>query len=407
VLCAVVALKNKNREQRQLSMRDGGYYAIKGFDYQIDKTILEIVSCSDGQTPIFIEQIQDINADNFVMQIKYKETQKFLPSKIKAPIIQLLTEFIKCADSDDRIYYLYCYFLDKDQGEHTLTLDHLNKTLGNKCNDFTVEVREQFITNFVLVFSPDFQTQFDKVISQIKSSFGCVTHEEAVVHYSTIVRELRAVVVDNVDPTKRVFTKQQLTTLIANNKKVVFDSAFMHLMDEAKRFKFIQSNFVKPRKNSSNCIFIGEPETDAAMSLEKMIVDFIDSYYNKATWDIVPPTFIISDSNIEGVKKELIRHEIIFNDGYEAIQFSYNVFTSKPVINRKVASGGKKATDSLGAISFKIRLISFSTYESLSVQDSLPDMIYAFNAPDAYIPEGISTISIDCLKTTRIYELLK
>ena len=388
-------------------MRDGGYYAIKGFDYQIDKTILEIVSCNDENTPIFIEQIQDINADNFVMQVKYRETQNFLPSKIKAPIIQLLDEFIKCADSEDRIYYLYCYFLDKEEGEHALTLDYLNQILGNKHDQFTEEVKEPFVTNFVLIFPPDFQSQFNKVIEQIKIVFGCVTHEEAVVHYSAVVRELRAVVVANADPAKRVFTRQQLATLIANNKKVVFESGLTQLMDEAKRFKLVQSNFVKLRKNHVNYIFIGDIETDTSVPLTKLIVDFITDYYNKATRDIVPPTFVVSDANINDIKKELIKKEIIFNDGYETIQFNYRIFAAVPISNPKVVSGGKKTTDSLGAISFKVRVISLSTYESITTHELLPDMIYAFNVSNIVFPDDVPILVIDCLSTKRVRELLK
>ena len=72
-------------------MTDGGYYAIKGFEYQIDKTILEILK-GDDETTICLEQIQDINSDNYVMQVKYKETQKYTPSKIRNPVIQLMEE---------------------------------------------------------------------------------------------------------------------------------------------------------------------------------------------------------------------------------------------------------------------------------------------------------------------------
>jgi hypothetical protein len=388
-------------------MIDGGYYAIKGFDYQIDKTILEIVSCNDENRPIFIEQIQDINAANFVMQVKYRETQSFLPSKIKAPIIQLLDEFIRSAASEDRIYYLYCYFLDRDEGDHILTLDYLNQILGNKSGQFSEAVKKQFVANFVLIFSPDFQAQFNKVIEQVKNVFGCATHEEAVIHYATIVRELRAVVVANTDPKKRVFTRRELTTLIANNKKIVFDSELTQLMDETKRFKLVQSNFVRLRKNHINYIFIGDIEPDASMSLKKLVIDFITDYYDNATRDIIPPTLIISDAHTNDLKKELIKKEIIFNDGYETIQFNYKVFTIPPILNPKVTSGGKKATDSLGAISFKVRLISLSTYEAIATHKLLPDMVYMFNAPNVTIPEGVPSLAIDCLRAKRIYELLK
>ena len=57
-------------------MKDGGYYAIKGFDYQIDKTILEVLKQPNGDEEVAIEQIQDINTNSYVIQDKYKETKK-------------------------------------------------------------------------------------------------------------------------------------------------------------------------------------------------------------------------------------------------------------------------------------------------------------------------------------------
>jgi len=74
---------------------EGGYYAIKGFEYQIDKAILEILNSSNEKTPVYVEKIQDINSTDFVMQVKYKEKKEFTPSAIKKPVIQLLEEFNK------------------------------------------------------------------------------------------------------------------------------------------------------------------------------------------------------------------------------------------------------------------------------------------------------------------------
>ena len=72
-------------------MTDGGYYAIKGFEFQIDKTILEIFNAKDA-VPICLEQIQDINSNNFVIQVKYKETQSYTPAKIKEELLSIVVD---------------------------------------------------------------------------------------------------------------------------------------------------------------------------------------------------------------------------------------------------------------------------------------------------------------------------
>lgn len=72
-----------------ISEEDGGYYAIKGFLYQFDKSIIELLSVG-GSQEIFIEHTQDINYQNYVLQIKHKEASKYSNSKIREPIIKLL-----------------------------------------------------------------------------------------------------------------------------------------------------------------------------------------------------------------------------------------------------------------------------------------------------------------------------
>ena len=73
---------------------DGGYYAIRGFLYQYDKYIWELLN-SSSDTSINIENIQDIDSDNYVMQVKYRESINYSPSVIKEPIKKLIEVFTK------------------------------------------------------------------------------------------------------------------------------------------------------------------------------------------------------------------------------------------------------------------------------------------------------------------------
>lgn len=56
---------------------DGAYYALKGYAYQFDKTILAILGETDPSRPVGFERIQDIDNGDYVLQIKFKETQDF------------------------------------------------------------------------------------------------------------------------------------------------------------------------------------------------------------------------------------------------------------------------------------------------------------------------------------------
>ncbi len=70
-----------------------GYYAIKGFLYQHDKAILEILMRDKG-VPVYIERIQNIDCENYVLQVKHREAADYSASKIREPIIKLLDTFV-------------------------------------------------------------------------------------------------------------------------------------------------------------------------------------------------------------------------------------------------------------------------------------------------------------------------
>jgi hypothetical protein len=143
---------------------DGGYYAIKGFEFQIDKTLLEVLDTSDNQSVVRLEQIQDIDTDDFVMQVKYKEASKLNPSVIRKPIVQLIEEYSSEPSKD---YILYCYFADNNGYSEDVDSELLDKILGVKKDDFTDALKSGFLNKFQLRFSPEFQSQYESVVARI------------------------------------------------------------------------------------------------------------------------------------------------------------------------------------------------------------------------------------------------
>jgi len=151
-------------------------------------------------------------------------------------------------------------------------------------------------------------------------------------------------------------------------------------------------------------LFFGENiQIDATCNLNKLILDILDFYYKKAVYTIKPLTLVISDNAIDGVKKELIKKKIVFNDGYEKIYFNSELFFRDPIINRKII--GKSSSDSLESISFKLRIISHSTFTNISEYRLSPEMIYYFNVDEVNIFKNISALKIDGLNTSHINKI--
>jgi len=146
-----------------MNNNNGAYYAIKGFLYQFDKTLIEILQNQDKT--IGIEKRQDIDIQNYVIQVKHKETQNYLPSKIKKAVIQLLELFKK--DKTQK-FCLYCFFKDKSPSIHKFDLTELDNVLGDKKEDYISYLKEEFISSFEISFSNNFEEQFEILIDLIK-----------------------------------------------------------------------------------------------------------------------------------------------------------------------------------------------------------------------------------------------
>lgn len=383
---------------------DGGYYAIKGFEFQMGKAILEVLDSDDENKEIAIEQIQDISSDDFIMQVKYKETQNFTPYAIREPIIQLISDFIS-ADSQQK-YRLYCYFKDKDDGIENIDLAYLKTILGKKVNSFTAEQITSFLSVFQLIFAKSFQDQFTSIISKIRGNLLALNEDEAIFCYANIAYFLRELIIENKNKKDRVCTKKQVFEYVKDGKKLIFNSSFKKYGGEKEYLRFIKSKFVKAKKNQENFIFLGDVVVDGSVSLGKLVLDIIGKYYEKAQHDIKPLTFIVFNKKAaERIKIDLINDKILFNDGYEHIQFDGDLFFKKPIVNKKTVGNTGKASDSLGDISFRLRILSKAKFLEIKNHNIRPQMIYYFDSEVLDVFNDVSFIKIDELNTKEIVDI--
>ena len=75
---------------------DGAYIALRGYKFQFDRTILEIFN--NTTKTIEIEQLQDYGYDDYLVQVKYHNTDYTAAQQkqqIKKPLVQLFEQFLK------------------------------------------------------------------------------------------------------------------------------------------------------------------------------------------------------------------------------------------------------------------------------------------------------------------------
>nr|WP_294490293.1 hypothetical protein [uncultured Anaerosporobacter sp.] len=306
-----------------ISEEDGGYYAIKGFLYQFDKGIIELLSVGESQE-IFIEHTQDINYQNYVLQIKHKETSKYSNSKIREPIIKLLEIY---SNDTSKKFCLYAYFKDKAPAKISYsTIEDLKKVLQYQDKDKTEKLYEKyndkvllgFIKNFELIFSEDYTKQFKKTVELISEKWD-IDDEVAVIYHSLIRNYLMNLAIKP-DKSERFVTCRQLQTYISTCKNITFDEMYVQILGREKYVKTIKKQFFTFKSANINkyerLVIIECDYNENETEIRKLIEAVSHKFYrvNKS-----PAPYIVfrnlNQKVLISVKQGLLDDDILFCDG--------------------------------------------------------------------------------------------
>lgn len=292
---------------------NGGYYAIKGFLYQFDKSLIEILK-NPGEK-IGIEKIQDINIHNYAIQVKHKETQNYSPSKIKNAVIQLL-ELFKIDKSQK--FCLYCYFKDKSPQIFKPNLTEFNKILGDKKDEYLDYLKKEFIQNFQINFSDNFEKQFEELIEIIRDAFSLDSKEKAIIYHSIFRSKLFDISIKSKD--ERDISKNELSLFINDTEQTIFYSSYSKYLGRDKYEKIIRKDFFTFKAaNIDNFerLFVIDCHNDVNLVDINKIVNCISNKFFKVSKSPQPILCFLNLSEIKLIelKQELIDQGIMFNDG--------------------------------------------------------------------------------------------
>lgn len=318
---------------------DGGYYAIKGFTYQFDKSLLEILRDADGW--VEIENIQDIKTDSFYIQVKHKETQKYADSKIRPAVIQL----IECSAEENKATKLYCYFANKKAERIPLDINYLNKILGREKHRFDDITKTKFLNNFVLEFSENFEDQFKEVIIKIKSSFKLKTDEEAITYHAIFQSHLIDVALKK-NARNRKVSFSDLELMLNDKEKIIFEVAYSKYLTMKRYLDYVRKEyFIQKTLNArpnERLIIVQVDQKVSDLELMKIISGIENRFHKK---DTSPAPYIclygLADARFFVLKQKLWDHEMFFSDG---THFRDDKFRIKDLIKKIHKDNHDKAT---------------------------------------------------------------
>lgn len=310
---------------------DGGYYALKGFLYQFDCALIEMIR--NPNIDVAFENRQDIDYDDYVLQIKHKETQSYKPIKIRKAVTQLLELF---AASNSLKLVLYCHFNDRTKSDWRLSLAELDKIIGTKAQIHSVETRRAFLKAFTIRFSEDYETQFNALLSLIKTEFSIKTDEEAIIYHSLFRSHLLA---------KSILRKEQrrcssndLTSLRTGSEQIVFYAAYSRYLGDAKYEAMLRKRFftfTAPNIENFERLFILQPETTASREAVTECVTRLSRKYFRRSKSPQPYVCIrdVSKTFINDVKQALLDQGMTLFDG---THFDGDRFRPDELIRKRV-----------------------------------------------------------------------
>ena len=310
----------------KVQTEDGGYCAIKGFVYQIDKTILEILK--NPKSEISFERNQDIDFDDEVIQVKYKEQAKYYPSSVKKPINQLLELF---QQDQTKKYHLYAYFNDQEEGVKNLNLCELNKILGE--NNFDDPLKNSFLSAFTFNFSKNFDEHFECVIEKIKTEFNGSSNEEALYAHGIILDHLfRKITSNDVESIQeRKSSKTELSDILNNHKSCIFYSAYRDFLTDKSYFALIKKKYFTWRNidNLERFILVELQGNETLEQIKTTILAIKSKFYCSQNRGIKSGAPFIYFSNItpeilQATKQALNEEGHLLKDGHDFLHANFS-----------------------------------------------------------------------------------
>lgn len=372
---------------------------IKGYYYQFDSTILNLLKLSNDSDTVVVEGIEDIDiktaTEETAIQCKYLSKPKFIPSAVRQPIMLMLDHFINPASSNSLKYILYAHFEEEVSGtEPKIDLAKIKEILTYKERKREIQYHVQkgitdaqlkkFLSQFKLSFGTEFLAQQKQVIGLLKATFKCNEFDADVHFYNNALRVILDLSIKK-NVSQRTISKSDFIKQIDSRKRL-FNDWFILLRTKNEYLKK-SSQILKSTRtllpSRAKMIVIGNDilgADNSKLPLASFIKNLIEKYYklNSALSDAKPLTFVLDCDTkfLAQIKGELIDDEIQFNDGYEHIKFSSGVFNLEPI--KTTNKGATKIVKS----SFLLRILSKNTLVANLTSINAPGALIIFSKED-------------------------
>ncbi len=336
---------------------------IKGYFYQFDYTIKQILEQQDIDNEITIEGVEDVDIKTAnevtAIQCKYYEKTEYNHSVIAEPIRLMLKDFKERKDTGkERINYkLYGHYKNGQQKlVLPLTIDffkeHFLTYTENKVKIFfhvNFGVSDIAIEEFISVLSIDiyakkYDEQIQEVLAYLSSHFQCKSGEASYFYYNNCLQVIKSFSTkDNID--KRKISKNRLIQLLGENKNTVFNDWYVAFIGKTNYLKYLKKkHFTTLNVSAFARFFLIEIPTINynRQEIKELIFLILKNWSKISKRDATRfcPYILLfgaKDNEFDELRTELYNEGIRINDGHSFMRAAFNPqeITKIPLVNER------------------------------------------------------------------------
>lgn len=317
---------------------------IKGYIYQFDLAIVQLLSAANPAATVIVEGIEDVDfkdgANTDLIQCKYYEGTDYNHSVIKEAIIHLIRHFHATGGKADTKYKIYGHYKSgQTKLPITIDVDFLKSNfLTFTSNKKTHEVHNElgmsdidllkFIGQLIIDINADsFDQQQDRIEKLLFSEItGCKKQDVDLFFYPLAATTIQQLAIQK-SAAARTITKQQFIDRI-NKKEAVFSQWMAYLLGDSYYARLIKRKFFPSRTTrlpKSARIFIINVDTGFNIATLVDLLGKIGSQFSHVEHQRTPAedrfcpyVYLIGISDIElvQIKQRLFNFGIKVADGY-------------------------------------------------------------------------------------------
>lgn len=319
---------------------------IKGFLYQFNKTILEIVNAGDDDIITVEGVVEDVDilsasGELKAIQCKYHESKdKFTPSLIFKPLLQMAETYDKNPTANIK-YTIFIYVPSENDGEKDIepsilesalaTTDQSLLRIASRISDKFE--KDEFLKNTKIVFGPSLDDIEDRTKAALKFLGIKGSDVDTLLYPNSIAKIAKLSSIK--DDAKRQITKAELYRHLSNATYTAISKWTLALRNRSEILKNIKQQLSSHFSQNSRDRYFYIDKNEIDDYDEKVVVffgNYIKKYYSKPS-HLKAPTFIINDDfdAIRDLESRLYKKAIKANTGLVGNSFEVDHFFRDPI----------------------------------------------------------------------------